>query len=1604
MKMRNITMILTLLIVIMAFGITARGESYSASTMRLLKYNGDVVIEDAEGNPRFVMENVRFASGEAMKTGKGASASVNLDSTKIVTLDEQSRVEFALNGNHMELNLTEGVLFLDVSEKLDENESLDIKTSTMTVGIRGTIVFVANLPAGDPRLGALGIDSDFANGGHVSCLGVLEGTAQLSYQDENRNTFVSAGQIAVIGDNQAEWDSTDPKSADMTVDNLSPFVIQQIAAEEEVTQRILEACPQLFEDYPYTADGDWEYTGKVMIIAQSASKLYDGNPLTRTGDILVYGLPEEFGITAYAGGSRTDAGESENPIASYTITNLLGEDITAHFPEVETVAGRLVVDPAPMTIWTGSATKAYDGTPLTNEEAGFDLISGNWKEEPWRNTSLVLSEAEGETLYGVSGSILVHGTNPLTGETRQIVLLAGQKLTVHLKNEAQEDSIDFKIENVPEEEIPQEVLRLYADNPELLSQACEDAGWDEETVARMIEELPETAEQTTEKDGLTVSVSTAGGLRRQLTNARINIDSDITDYNGRALSGEEANFTEIRIDDSVKVTATGSQTEVGQSENTYEIDWGTENPNNFIISEELGTLKVIEPLESVTITAGSVIRIYDGKPLRMKESVITGLPDGYSIEATIIGSRTDVGVQKTEVESYRVYDPSGEDVTEYYPNLNLVDGTITIKPAPLTVRTGSAEKVYDGTELTNEEASIAGLVNGETAAVTASGTLTDAGSADNGYEIAWGSAKSKNYTITEELGTLTIEPLALQISMGETNPTYSGSMYVPNPVFSYGNGAHAGENVYGTRLRSMEIVYRYSLFTGDSLEFTVTGSGSDAGSYTLATGVSFSGSASNFILPEITEYAIEIQPALLTIQSGSASKPYDGLTLTNEKVTVTGLKGGDSVSAVATGEIKNVGSAVNEFTVDWGDVNSANYALTEEKGTLTVTVNSAPVTITARSAEKIYDGEALVEHETDVSGLPSEELWAYGVTEASITNVGEIDNAIVSYVIGDAEENDVSAYFSNVILVDGKLTVTPASVLVTTVSAEKVYDGTALTAEASITGLAAVDKDKVTVKATGTITDAGEVDNTCSIDWGNADPNNYVLTQETGTLKVTPLPVAIDIQDTSVQFNNSYNFAEVQISCAKACSGSYAGDKYYHVHIEDGGINALFQIDLNETAKRKNAGTTELTGFLQQFMYGGEGNFSVTVSGGSITVTPVPLTVTTGSASKVYDGTPLTNSTATVTGMTCGEGIKVTATGTVTSAGSATNTYEIDWRGWEPGNYTITESLGTLTVEQLNLNFRIGEISMVYTTGTNVPKVDVTLTIGNGPHAGETVAHNARQYNTSSGAIVAQVNFYTLFTGDRISFRVTGMGQAVGSYTLTGSMGGVSGYSTDFLSLNASSSPGSWTVEPLKLSVDCNGAEYWFDNEYHYFTLTMKYANGSHSGESVSLTKSENGHWWEAVYSGTLFTGDSISMTVRDRADYTGMFSAIQSVSFTSGNAANYSFTYTNTTMTIKQIAITVTVAGYSVGYDGSLHYPNITAAYTNGPKAGQALPKIGESTSDGKITVKFNTYWDYALTVHANGVGPEKGTYNMSGIEYSIVGDSSDTVITVSSSAITIN
>ena len=76
MKTRSLFFFAWCLIMALVLTCSAAAETYGASTMRLLRYEGDVEIFDTAGNSRFVMENARFASGEAMRTGAESLASV----------------------------------------------------------------------------------------------------------------------------------------------------------------------------------------------------------------------------------------------------------------------------------------------------------------------------------------------------------------------------------------------------------------------------------------------------------------------------------------------------------------------------------------------------------------------------------------------------------------------------------------------------------------------------------------------------------------------------------------------------------------------------------------------------------------------------------------------------------------------------------------------------------------------------------------------------------------------------------------------------------------------------------------------------------------------------------------------------------------------------------------------------------------------------------------------------------------------------------------------------------------------------------------------------------------------------------------------------------------------------------------------------------------------------------------------------------------------------------------------------------------------------------------------------------------------------------------
>lgn len=88
---------------------------------------------------------------------------------------------------------------------------------------------------------------------------------------------------------------------------------------------------------------------------------------------------------------------------------------------------------------------------------------------------------------------------------------------------------------------------------------------------------------------------------------------------------------------------------------------------------------------------------------------------------------------------------------------------------------------------------------------------------------------------------------------------------------------------------------------------------------------------------------------------------------------------------------------------------------------------------------------------------------------------------------------------------------------------------------------------------------------------------------------------------------------------------------------------------------------------------------------GTLTINPRTVIITSGSASKTYDGTPLTKHESTITGegFVEGQGVNITYTGSQTEVGSSENTFEYKLKdNTLEKNYTIETVFGTLTVEK----------------------------------------------------------------------------------------------------------------------------------------------------------------------------------------------------------------------------------------------------------------------------------------------------------------------------------
>ena len=442
----------------------------------------------------------------------------------------------------------------------------------------------------------------------------------------------------------------------------------------------------------------------------------------------------------------------------------------------------------------------------------------------------------------------------------------------------------------------------------------------------------------------------------------------------------------------------------------------------------------------------------------------------------------------------------------------------------------------------------------------------------------------------------------------------------------------------------------------------------------------------------------------ITISAKPVTSEYTGsaVNATENEITSGSLATGDSIKSVEyTGGPVNVGTGVSTpsaaviVDANGNDV-TAYYNISYSGADITVNKYSGEVVITAKDATKPYDGSALTaSNDVTVSGLLGTDTVEAKVSGEATVPGKDGTAKVDSYVIKNAAGEDVSGNYGNVKLTDGKLTVTKRDITVTTGSASKAYDKTALTTKAddySITSGSLVSGQKLTLALSGTQTEPGSSKNTVkegslkiSDEQGRDYTAYYNVTIKEGTLEVTGVKV-IEISIKATSAKKVYDGTELTANSYDVISGELESGDTLVVEYSGSITNAGTTANKIVKVTAKDANGKDVTA-----------KYKISTQDGTLEITKAPLTVTAKSAEKVYDGKALTANTCEVKGsLAKGHKISATVTGSQTQIGSsknkASNVKIVDANGNDvTSNYEITYVEGTLTVKAANAKPKTGD-------------------------------------------------------------------------------------------------------------------------------------------------------------------------------------------------------------------------------------------------------------------------------------------------------------------------
>ncbi len=657
-----------------------------------------------------------------------------------------------------------------------------------------------------------------------------------------------------------------------------------------------------------TEGGEWEYDGKAHPVTEyNAIGLADGQVLV---------------VNSYASQTAINVDDSGKNSVEYSIAWQSGGDVSRDNYAVTENYGDIKITPIPLRVFTDNGSKPYDGTPLsvetytvfyagthlsgtgsmsldltpvgsipriinvgTKENAiNFAVPNNNYYVKETVNGTLQITQAEititldnascdyGDTLP--APNITISGSGIVGGE-----LFGGDTLTPafkYLKDGATPASY--------------EAGKTYDISLDTLNSKFT-YGNDEPVTQPNYKITSNTSTLTVGTRAITVylndtTVTYGNALIYNLGNEEVE----------GVVGGQtvQVNSSQVVFDISSTMPDAGTYPgKISCPTTAIKISNGTTDvTSNYEVTVEVSTLYISQ--RPITVHAKDILGViygvtpqYEVEVGNYKSITEDGLASGETLTVNNVSYLTtngipvdpsdnpDVGTYKIKPSSVSITKSNGDDSLKNYDITPADDGVFTIVERPITIQSATdLDLIYDGTaqyRTGKEVTSELNVLGGHRIEVTKYTTVTDVseGTVTNELKYAikdsFNNVVTTNYAITDNFGTLKVNPRPITIQLNNYTAVYGES-------YAYATGAGNYENtpdlVNGETLEVTKVAYEFGFVVTPNVRDTAYWVRGDTFKVTKANGVPSTG---NYKVEwvdgslEITKRHIEV-----TLKSDSA--------------------------------------------------------------------------------------------------------------------------------------------------------------------------------------------------------------------------------------------------------------------------------------------------------------------------------------------------------------------------------------------------------------------------------------------------------------------------------------------------------------------------------------------------------------------------------------------------------------------------------------------------------------------------------------------------------------------------------------------------------------